>query len=540
MSWSNEVTVIIDNAPPNNAILPGGFTVSPSPLIPFGMQASGFITTFENSSSILGVLSMYLGDTQAHAPWYNGSVAYANQYVHSTIFGSTVQITYIGAAAALFGFTPGNDTIFQAQLLGQTAQLPAGIKTLNVSFPLPATYCQFYTSPDQPLPVQLNAEYNEIVLDLPIGFAWDYALLKVTNSSDLSGQKILVDDVNDEIEWKGNWKLESDTFLDMDNMAAVLGHGLRNDSYSLLHASHFVFQNQTTITLESQTLYPTGTSISVYGVNTQFPGAGILTMTFTLDNKSTSAPFTYEPSSNFVPGFSNFQYFSQDNLVPGNHTLIVEVTQIQGGNISAVIDYLTYTPSWMFLIDKPNFFGLNSTTPNPNSAMGAAGSNNSGLTSKEKTGIIAGSVIGGIVALGMICFFFVRFLKNKKSQPQLEDDLIYSPFPIDIDKITLHESAELDRNMLDGPIGVHAGPTPLNTSPEVVQSVQDVLNMMLITTTTPALKMRPPSTDTPQPPPPLWKHYLQSDTTFPCFASLASLATLARTTTDTSTHSPLL
>ncbi|KAF9061261.1 hypothetical protein BDP27DRAFT_1488808 [Rhodocollybia butyracea] len=202
-------------------------------------------------------------------------------------------------------------------------------------------------------------------------------------------------------------------------------------------------------------------------------------MTFTLDNNSTSKMFTYEPFDSLqLPGFSNFEYFSQDNLTPGNHTLITEVTQIQGGGISAVIDYLTYTPSWTFLFEKPNFANSNST----NNTMGEANSHETKLTTKEKTSIITGSVIGGVITLAMICLFFMRLFRFlKKSPTQLEDSLeVIEPFPIEIDKATLHQSSEPDGSSgaLNGTITVHTELTPPNATPEVLQLMQDVLNRM--------------------------------------------------------------
>ncbi|KAF9064522.1 hypothetical protein BDP27DRAFT_1333364 [Rhodocollybia butyracea] len=467
MSWSNEVTVIIDNA------LADITTPDASPMILSSGVSMSWVGLFPNTSSYLGALPQF----EAGSPWYNGTLVYANLSNPSFDTTNAIQITYIGAAIAFFGFTPGNNTEFQVELsLAESAAIepPAS----NVSFPLPATYCQFYTSPDELLSLQSNVTPSNILVTVPIGLAWDYALVKITNSTDLSGQTILVDDANDEIEWTGNWTVKSDTFLDLGTLASILE--IPNNLFPPLQVRPHGNGTHTSTTQGDSFVFQfAGTSISVFGVNTQFPGEGILTMTFTLDDKSTSETFTFQPFPKFLPGFSNFIYFSQDDLTPGNHTLIAEVTQIQGDGISAVIDYLTYAPSWTFLIEKPDFSNLNSTTGgNSSSPMGKV--NGTNLTGKEKTGIVTGSVIGGIVILGMICFLFwrrFRFLKRSRTQLRdLHGGLVFEPFPLDIGKTTLRQPpAEPDSgNILTGQIL----PTDARTHEVPIQSMQDVLDRM--------------------------------------------------------------
>ncbi|KAF9061262.1 hypothetical protein BDP27DRAFT_1369808 [Rhodocollybia butyracea] len=165
MSWSNEVTVIIDNFPPKTMNIPD------SPMITFKSLSTPWLSALQNfnPSTYLGLFS-----GQQAMIWYNESVAYANGTTGMNgLEGNSLTMNYIGAAIAMFGLTPGKGLITSAEL-DPIQSLP------SFSFPL-LTYSYQFGSP--PL--------NGLSFTAPMGLGWDYALIKITNSSDLSGQKIL-------------------------------------------------------------------------------------------------------------------------------------------------------------------------------------------------------------------------------------------------------------------------------------------------------------------------------------------------------------
>jgi hypothetical protein len=98
----------------------------------------------------------------------------------------------------------------------------------------------------------------------------------------------------------------------------------------------------------------------------------------------------------------NFQFFSYDFLQPGNHTLIVNVTDCVNQTFS--FDYITFAPSFSTLANMPNLTSL----------TGTGDSNLSSSHHHLSSGAIAGIVIV-VIGVLLTAVFFARRRRNLKN-----------------------------------------------------------------------------------------------------------------------------
>jgi len=120
---------------------------------------------------------------------------------------------------------------------------------------------------------------------------------------------------------------------------------------------------------------------------------------------------------------ANFLYYSKDNLSPGNHILIVNITAANTSNLTFMLDYITYTllinnttPTTMSaLVNSSRSLGNPSSQPSQVQASGT-----------PQPAAIVGGVIG-VLALGVLVTILGRwlFLRRKKAK-QTEHISIYS------------------------------------------------------------------------------------------------------------------
>jgi hypothetical protein len=166
----------------------------------------------------------------------------------------------------------------------------------------------------------------------------------------------------------------------------------------------------------------TGTSLLVSGITPGDPITDnwIIRMDFTLDGNTNSTTFTSGLSSD--PIKPHFTYFSVNNLSPGNHTLVANVTELSGTPLPTMaIDYLTYQPSFQIAMDKPDFnvsstAGVGGNPSSPASGMPA-------LNRKIDVGPIVGSVVSGIIFLvvcSLLGFWLLRRKRHKDSAARKE------------------------------------------------------------------------------------------------------------------------
>ncbi|THU97525.1 hypothetical protein K435DRAFT_857557 [Dendrothele bispora CBS 962.96] len=245
---------------------------------------------------------------------------------------------------------------------------------------------------------------NDSKLIVQFGQYWlfDYAVAGVAEFEDLHDQTIIVDDSNTEIQWgadarpHGNGTHESDKVGD-----------------------YFIFQFQGTSILVAG-IAPKNRTNEVPGINDDFH----LKLNFTLDGYSQSKVFTNEIVLVGGGGLPHFPYFQNNTLAEGNHTLIMTVDDVSG-NASVIIDYLTYKPSFPTLKDKPTFSPINlsnDSTPSPDPPPSPpAGS------TRSNTGIIAGSVGGGVALLSLIALSIWLLYKKKQQTHQLDQRRFMAP-----------------------------------------------------------------------------------------------------------------
>ncbi|KAK0489290.1 hypothetical protein IW261DRAFT_1303410, partial [Armillaria novae-zelandiae] len=88
-----------------------------------------------------------------------------------------------------------------------------------------------------------------------------------------------------------------------------------------------------------------GTSVSVYGIHESSGSA--VAVTFSVDDSASSF---VAPGDEDTP---NYQYYTKDDLEPGNHTLKCNVTSMTGDR-SFALDYIVYTPSFESLSEMPD------------------------------------------------------------------------------------------------------------------------------------------------------------------------------------------
>ncbi|KAG6901337.1 hypothetical protein C0995_013425 [Termitomyces sp. Mi166 len=225
----------------------------------------------------------------------------------------------------------------------------------------------------------------------------DYAVVTASNTTSLSGERLIVDDGDASLTYSGNWiRNNSGVWID--------------DSFSLPSGGAV---HQTQDPMASLTFTFSGTSVSVYGIfDEQLPA---LYSIFTLDGKDDTVN-SYEPP----PGTSmNVLWYACDSLVPGNHTLSILFNSTSSGYFA--LDFITYIPSFPSLAalqGNPTNVVSSSTpsptaepSPNPSSTMGSSGS------SKSHMAVLIGAPVGGVV--GILLLACLLFLLRKKIFPGL-------------------------------------------------------------------------------------------------------------------------
>jgi hypothetical protein len=111
-----------------------------------------------------------------------------------------------GASVSLFGVTPPrqyNQTIGIADPASDKDIITQPKDYRPYTYPSAAFGGQFYTSGILPAPGQML-----LGLSNANGIAIDYALVTASNSTNLQGQTILVDDASPEIFWDGSWSAQ--------------------------------------------------------------------------------------------------------------------------------------------------------------------------------------------------------------------------------------------------------------------------------------------------------------------------------------------
>ncbi|KAK7028939.1 hypothetical protein VNI00_014777 [Paramarasmius palmivorus] len=281
--------------------------------------------------------------------WYGGNAALINA---SQSASPTFNMSFNGTSIALYGYALGSTVYLDDET---SAQLTASANE--------ATY--WYESPP------LSDQGYKIRALVGSDSYMDYALIKAGNTTDLERKTIFVDDANeDELWYTGEWI--ADTNL-------VYPHGLQNARLPPVYhpANHTVHHSRTLG--DSFELRFTGTSLSVYGVHDP---SGNYTVDFIMDGSikrivypqvdfELSNSSSRYPQGNLTFGngdisgwMINYKVYENTTLSPGNHILVVNVTTLMDGS-NFYLDYITYTPSFSFIHEKPTFIRGSSSTVSP-------------------------------------------------------------------------------------------------------------------------------------------------------------------------------
>ncbi|KAE9402859.1 hypothetical protein BT96DRAFT_522469 [Gymnopus androsaceus JB14] len=116
-----------------------------------------------------------------------------------------------------------------------------------------------------------------------------------------------------------------------------------------------------------------GSSISVNGIQ-PWQTSGNMTVAFSVDDEpTTTQTFPRGNHVSYVTTTTNYAFFEDDSLSSGNHTLTVNIIEVNG-NSSMIVDCLTYIPSFSTLASKPHFTnsGSSSTVLSTSTASSAA------------------------------------------------------------------------------------------------------------------------------------------------------------------------
>ncbi|KAK7028920.1 hypothetical protein VNI00_014754 [Paramarasmius palmivorus] len=241
----------------------------------------------------------------------------------------------------------------------------------------------WYQSP--PLP---DDEHNFVASNYGTMYI-DYALVKVGSTTDLSTKIIFVDDAKmDEIWYTGQWWSSVDhTFSHASQIPLSEWRAAnRTASYSNTTGDSFEFQFA-------------GTSISVYGI---LPPAQTFTLEFIVDGTVQRREFSQEDANDFDDAI-NYNFYKNPTLSPGNHTLIVNVSNILEGS-TFWFDYITYTPSFSFINEKPAFI---------RSSEDQQLSPHSKAPKSLPIGPMVGIIIAGLLMVTSVGFFY--YLKRRSS-----------------------------------------------------------------------------------------------------------------------------
>ena len=298
----------------------------------------------------------------------------------------------LGTSVAFFGLTPSDNN---SQILAVSID---GSEPTNTSYndPNPPSYRQWYQSPT------LTEGPHQITLSNLSGPSFDFAVVTVGNNSPLEEQVIIVDSEDPLIKYGGNWHLNSGLSNSTQFPEGLAFHNSTQDSSTIGANMTFRFTGTLSYPLIIIHLFLLGQNLAIYGT---YIDQGLLTLTFTIDGDPLSKTYpVISTSPQSGQQQQNFQFTSFDFLEPGNHTLVVNITDCVNQTFS--FDYLTYTPSFSTLATMPNLTSVTGTT-------GTSDSSSLHRDNSPRTGAIIGGALVVLAAL-LICAFFTRRHRRKK------------------------------------------------------------------------------------------------------------------------------
>ncbi|KAJ7107080.1 hypothetical protein C8R44DRAFT_714866 [Mycena epipterygia] len=341
------------------------------------------------------------------AHWVDGNSSFAGGSSNAGPFAS-FNYTFQGTSIAFYGNTPPAENT-------QTMSVRIDQDTAYQStYPAPQEYRQWYASP------ALSDATHTVVMDAMVFIDLDYATVTAGPNTPLKSTTLIVDDDDPEFVYEGKWTRNTNFF--------TTGHGF---------PSGLPFQNathQSTTIGDSLTFQFAGTSVEVRGVF-QWNATGSIGASFSVDGNSSALTFSSSPQAPFNDQ-PNFEFFKATGLQSGNHTLVINVTNVAGAQ-SLMLDYILYQPAYDTLASKPNFTtpvtASTSPTPLPVSDTSTHKSTN--------IGAIVGGVLGGVVFLVLLglCLLVRNRSRRHRANAIAEDGDIFSA-KIDGGALTLTSS----------------------------------------------------------------------------------------------------
>ncbi|KAK7017857.1 hypothetical protein VNI00_018561 [Paramarasmius palmivorus] len=325
--------------------------------------------------------------------------------------------TCYGGKAAFATFNPAENALemnmsFQGTSISLYGTVSSSMVTLDDNDPVlstgqPNERSIWYQS--APLP---DKEHKVGVISNEVSMYIDYALVKAGSTTDLSAKAIFVDDAKkDEIWYTGQWSASAvNSFHHVaPNKTGGLMDWLAADStttYSEASGDSFEFRFS-------------GTSISVYGILSEKRSS---TVDFIIDGSAERREYLYDSNSGVsdMVTITNYKFYENTTLNPGNHTLIVNVVNLPRYNFFQ-FDYITYTPSFSFVHEKPTFIrGSGDQQVTPSSAVPpyspAVSPSSLNSPPRQSLGLPIGAIVGIVIAgLSMAITGFFYHCRRKRS-----------------------------------------------------------------------------------------------------------------------------
>ncbi|KAF8869572.1 hypothetical protein BD779DRAFT_1806857 [Infundibulicybe gibba] len=403
------------------------------------LEMSGELLYIVDDTSNAIALSGGEWTTSKTNKWYNGTLMWpkfattGDNATDTSVFGS-LNYTFHGTSIAFVGNIGLSNN---SQITVVTID---GNSPYNTSYdkPISQNYQQWYQSP------HLDDGVHTIQLDNIVTTSVDIVVISAGPNTLLSGQTVIVDDDDPSIIYSGNWNRNEDRFVTSE---AAGGLPFRNGT------------QQSTTPGDAASIRFTGTSVVVYGI---FPWAtpGSMSVRYTLDGSSSVKTYKVTPSSpNLVkkePQQPNFLFFSEDSLAPGNHTLSINITEIN--NLTFVMDYLTYSPSFNSLTTKPNITAP--TMPTPSTSQSTPLPTSSSSSTPSKNGLVRG-VVGGIAGVVIVLALALLIIYKRRRRDR-----------------ALRHNAGLEsgrQRLIVKPYLLTVPPTRADATPGPVATINDVL-----------------------------------------------------------------
>ncbi|KAF4600219.1 hypothetical protein EYR40_007331 [Pleurotus pulmonarius] len=287
----------------------------------------------------------------------------------------TLSYAFEGTAIAFYGHADG--------------QLQASIDGASPTYHPPGLQFQIY----QPWfnIADLADTHHDIALDFSTNVYFDYAVISAGQSTPLQGCSILVDDSDAAMNYTGTWSVEADQMFATGDGLQQIPHG--RSVHRSTKAGDYVL------------LQFTGSSISVYGI-VQWQNPGRISTAYTLDGSASPQITTISSDGQRTPYTDqpNYLFFHAD-LAPGNHTLVVTLTEITDRQ-SFLLDYILYTAAFDSLAAMPQLTPGDIHPWTPPRVVRAK--------KAFPTGAIVGAAVGAVVLLALVVVLVYRTTRRRR------------------------------------------------------------------------------------------------------------------------------